>query len=139
MITTIAGFFVALSPLFVVVGLLAVAQWRERRIERAVAQQVALTDAIAAELGSVVAPVVSRPLRGPWRVRMAVPVGQAGTTSRIVAITHRVLDRAGAYELVLTPQASPARAPRRVPIAAPRVKVACRRLPCSPSSPSSEA
>lgn len=126
MITAIAGFILALSPLVAVVALLELARWRERRIESAVTRQIALTDAIAAELGAVVAPVVSRPVRGPWRVRMALPVSQAGTTSRILAITHRVLARACAsgYELVLTPQVPPAPGRRRPMIATPRVKVA---------------
>jgi hypothetical protein len=123
MITAIVGFVLALSPLAAVVALLELARWRERRIESAVARQIELTDAIAAELGAVVAPVVSRPVRGPWRVRMALPVGRAATAARILAIAHRTLGRtcASGYELVLTPQAPPARVPRGPVTATPRV------------------
>jgi hypothetical protein len=94
------------SPILVIVGLLALAAWRDHRREAVVARQVRLTDAIADELGPIVAPLVAKPLGGPWRVEIRVPVGRPATVSRIVAIAHDTLTRAGAgrYELVLTPE-----------------------------------
>jgi hypothetical protein len=94
------------SPILVILGLLALAAWRDQRREAMVARQIRLTDAIADELGPIVAPVVVKPLRGPWRVEIQVPVGRPTTVSRIVAIAHDTLTRTGAgrYELVLTPE-----------------------------------
>jgi hypothetical protein len=94
------------SPILVILGLLALAGWRDHRREAMVARQIRLTDAIADELGPIVAPLVAKPLGGPWRVEMQVPVGRPATVSRIVAIAHDTLTRSGAgrYELVLTPE-----------------------------------
>jgi hypothetical protein len=100
------------SPILVIVGLLALAAWRDRRREAMVARQIRLTDAIAEELGPIVAPLVRKPLGRPWRVDIQVPVGRPAAVSRIVAIAHDTLTRMGVgrYELVLTPDPSPVRA-----------------------------
>jgi hypothetical protein len=76
-----------------------------------VARQILLSEAIADELGAIVAPVVIKPLRGPWRAEIRVPMGRPTVVSRVVAITHDTLTRAGTrrYELVLTPGAALAR------------------------------
>ena len=66
------------SPILVVLGLLALAAWRDHRREAMVARQVRLTDALADELGPIVAPLVVKPLGGPWRVEIRVPVGPSG-------------------------------------------------------------
>ena len=99
------------SPILVILGLLVLAAWRDRRRAAMVSRQVRLTDAIADELGPIVAPVVAKPLGGPWRVQIQVPVGRPATVSRIVAIAHDTLTRTGAgrYELVLTPEPAPVR------------------------------
>jgi hypothetical protein len=90
-------------------GLLALGAWRHRRREAMVARQIRLTDALADQLGAIVAPVVTKPLRGPWRAEIQVPVGQPEVVSRVVAIADHTLTRAGAspYELVLTPGPAP--------------------------------
>ena len=126
MLTAFATVVLTLSPLIVVVALLELARWRERLVEDAVTCQITLTDAIAAEMGAIVAPVVTPTAWGPWRVRMAVPLGRPATTGRVLTVAHRVLDRVrpSGYELVLTPQAEPARAARSLSIATPRVKIA---------------
>lgn len=100
------------SPILVIVGLLALATWRDRRREAMVARQIRLTDAIADELGPIVAPLVRKPLGRPWRVDIQVPVGRPAAVSRIVAIAHDTLTRTGAgrYKLVLTPDPAPVRA-----------------------------
>ena len=93
------------SPILVVVGLLSLAAWRDRRREAVVARQIRLTDAIAGELGAIVAPVVAKRFGGPWRVAIQVPVGRPALVSRIVAIAHDTLTRSrtSPYELVLVP------------------------------------
>jgi hypothetical protein len=106
MVTAAIVILTMFSPILVVVGLLSIAAWRDSRREAVVARQIRLTDAIARELGAIVAPVVTKAFGGPWRVAIHVPVGRPTTVSRIVAITHDTLTRsgAGAYELVLTPE-----------------------------------
>ena len=123
---SLAGIVLALSPLLTVGGLFALAEWRDRRRAMALARQIRLTDAIAAELGGVVAPVVSKPLAGPWRVEMRVPVGRPALVSRIVAIAHGTLRDLGVtrYELVLTPDPAPARRIASTGPAARRLRVA---------------
>ena len=98
-------------PILMTLGLLALGAWRDRRRAAVVAQQIRLTDSIAAELGAIVAPVVTKPLRGPWRAEIQIPIGRPAAVGRIVAIAHDTLTRAGAgrYELVLTPKAAPLR------------------------------
>jgi hypothetical protein len=126
MLTSLAVLVLTLSPLIAVVALLELAGWWERRVEAAIARQIALTDAIGAELGAVVAPFVARPVGRPWQVRIAVPFSRPALITRILTITQRVLDRtcANGYEVVLTPQEGPAPVVERLVMVAPRVKVA---------------
>lgn len=114
------------SPVLVILGLLALAGWRDRRREAMIARQIRLTDAIAAQLGAIVAPVVTKPLGRPWRVDIQVPVGRPVTVSRIVGIAHDTLTRTGAgrYELVLTPDPVPVSTLEAVPRTARRLQAA---------------
>lgn len=95
-------------PFLVVLGLFALAAWRERSRAVLVRRQIALTDAITGELGAIVAPVVRKRFGGRWEVQIAVPLARDLTVGRIVAIAHEVLtcaDRGrGRYEIVLTPR-----------------------------------
>ena len=99
------------SPILVVLGLLSVAAWRDRRREAVLVRQIRVTDAIGRELGAIVAPVVTKPFGGPWRVAIHVPVGRPALVSRIVSIAHETLTRIGSspYELILMPETIPAR------------------------------
>ncbi len=83
--------------------------WLRSRRRDAIQRQIALTDAIDARLGPIVSPVVTKPLWGPWRVRIAMPLNRPVPVGRILAITHGVLsgiDRMnpGHYRIVLTPK-----------------------------------
>lgn len=111
MLTAVTAILTISSPILVVLGLLSLAAWRDRRREAVVARQIRLTDAIADELGAIVAPVVAKPLGGPWRVSIHVPVGRPAMVSRIVAIAHDSMTRVGTspYELVLIPETAPVR------------------------------
>jgi hypothetical protein len=95
------------APILPAVGLLALAEWRDRRRAAVIARQIRLTDAIAEELGAVAAPLVTRRLGRPWCVSMRLPVDRPVLTGRILAITHRTLSGIGAprYQLVLAPAA----------------------------------
>jgi hypothetical protein len=112
MISVIAAAFAVLSPILFVIALLAVATWRQRWQEAEVARQIRLTDAIAAEMGAIVAPVVSRSFGGPWRVAIQVPFGRPLVVAQVVKIVHDTLARidGGRYELVLTSAAPSTRA-----------------------------
>jgi hypothetical protein len=98
-----------LSPLLLVGGLLALAGWRDRRALAATVRQTQLTDALAAEVGVIVAPVVKKRF-GTWRVSVAVPFGRPAVVARIVGVVHRTVGRidSGRYEIVLSPQEEPA-------------------------------
>lgn len=121
MMTTLAVFVMALSPILITVILLEAATWAQRRRAQNVAWQIALTDAIAGELGAVVAPVVTKPVFRPRQIRIAVPFGCPQTVATVLAIAHRVLafgERmlSGRYEIVLTPQEEPIPVPTRAPV-----------------------
>ena len=81
---------VLLAMLAPVVVLLAVAEARDRRRARVIARQIMLTDAVHAELGAVVAPVVEKHAFHPWRVIYPVRDRRAPEIGRLLAITDRV-------------------------------------------------
>jgi hypothetical protein len=109
-ITAILG--VVLFSLFLalwVAGPVALTDWSRRRRDQAVKRQIALTEAIHRDLGSLVSPVVRKPLWGPWQIRIAVPFSRPAAVGSILALAHEVMavaDRMnrGEYEIVLTPQ-----------------------------------
>jgi hypothetical protein len=119
MMTRFAILATMLTPILAVGALFWLASHRDRRREAALARQVRLSDAIAAELGAVVAPVVRKRWRGSWEVRIAVPLDRPTLVARILDVTRAALDRIvmpGGYELVLTAQASaPSASPRTTP------------------------
>jgi hypothetical protein len=120
MTTGILVFLLTLSPILVVGVLLELAAWRDRRRQAAIARQIALTDALAWELGAIVAPVVTPALWGPWKVRIPVPFSRPLTVARILAIAHRSLARIpDPYEIVLVSQEEPVRPRGRVSAIAP--------------------
>jgi len=71
----LAFFVVVAVPVAVILALLELANARERRRGAAVAQQIALTDAIHAVLGPVVAPRVRHGRRRGWIAELSVPAG----------------------------------------------------------------
>ena len=107
----LVGLFMGLLPLLVVGGLLALAAWRDKRRDARIARQIRLTDAIAGEMGAIVAPVVDKPAFGPWRVRMAVPAGRPAVLARILTVTQATLDRISGsrWEIVLEYEPAPVR------------------------------
>lgn len=102
MINTLMGLTAAMSPMLVVATLLALAARRDRVREATVARQIRLTDAIAAEFGAIVAPVVRKRGWGRWQIEIGVPLARPATVAGILAIVVRVVP--GRYEIVLTPQ-----------------------------------
>ena len=102
---TLVGLMLASSPLVLTVALLAAAERRDRRVQKEIGRQIALTDALHARLGALVAPVVR--LRGNrWRVNVAVPIERPAVVNAVVTTVDEVFGPA-AYELRLHPQAEP--------------------------------
>lgn len=73
--TAVAILVVLVIPVTVLVGLLRLANVLEQRREQVVSRQIALTDAIHAAIGPLVAPVVRRGRHGAWVGVLAVPPG----------------------------------------------------------------
>ncbi len=84
---------IALSPFRAVWGLLRVAQAVERRRERCVSRQIALTDAIHRELGAAAAPEVRRTWTGEWVVSMRLALSRESTVGTIARITSDLFRR----------------------------------------------
>jgi len=120
------GAVLALSPVLTALGLLGLAEWRDRRRATAIAWQVRLTDAISAELGGVVAPVVSKPLGARWRVAMRVPVARPALVSRVLASPTRHCESFGSRGTNSSSRRRPLQ--RDGAYRPPRTRFACARL-----------
>ena len=91
MLSAVAVLVVLLSPAVVLVALLLAVEQRSRARADVVARQIMLTDAIHAELGAIVAPVVEKRAFRPWRVVFALSDERVREMTRLIAITDRVL------------------------------------------------
>lgn len=113
---TLVGVLLATTPITLTLALLSLAGRRQRAREAGIARQIALTDALHARLGAVVAPVVRRRRHG-WDVSIAVPVERPDVTAVVLATVDAAFDGAR-YELRLRRQ-TPFVAARNVRRAAP--------------------
>jgi hypothetical protein len=104
---TLVGVLVLSAPFVTLATVLLVIERRQRRRTDEIRRQIALTDALHARLGALVAPVVRRRLR-VWQVLVAVPVERPAVLAAVLEVVDRTFER-GAYEVVLRRQASPAR------------------------------
>jgi hypothetical protein len=95
--------------------------WLRKRRHEVVVQQIALTDAIYAQFGSIASPVVKKPLWGPRQIQFEVG---SGAVAKVLVAAHEVLSVAdrlnlGPYQIVLTPRQElvreEAKAPARHP------------------------
>ena len=111
---TLVGLIFATSPIALTAALLVMAERRANRVQAEVARQIALTDALHARLGALVAPVV-RQRAGVWRITVAVPTEQPAVVGAVLTTVDEVFGRV-AYELRLRRQVSlaPAARGRRV-------------------------
>jgi hypothetical protein len=109
---------VVVMPAAGVVGLLLIVRRRERAGERRLGRQISVTDAIAAELGLIVAPVIRRRSGHGWRIEIAVPLEDGALVGRIVGLAHAAMRRVEPdgppLDIVLTAQSiAPAQAKAR--------------------------
>jgi hypothetical protein len=91
MLSAAAILVVLLTPVAMLVVLLVALERRQRAHADVAARQIMLTDAVHAELGPIVSPVVEKRAFRPWRVVFAVPENRVREVGRLVAITERVL------------------------------------------------
>ena len=112
---------VVLLPVALIVALLQLSSWRQRARLAEVARQIVVTDAIHAELGAVVSPVVRRRLWRRWQVMIPVPLERPDTVMRVVEAAYGAFGapertRPGRFEIVLSPQqrAVPSRDPAMI-------------------------
>lgn len=91
MLTALGVLIVLLVPAGAIVALSMLIEARRRARAHVLGRQIALTDAVHAELGAVVAPVVEKRMLRPWRVIFAMPSVRGSDVSRLVSIADRVL------------------------------------------------
>ncbi len=94
---------------FVLVGGPVLVDGFRTRRDQAIRRQIALTDALDGRLGPIVAPLVRRPLWGPWEIRIAVPEQRWAAVPGILAVVHQMFSAAHAsgsqpYWIVLRTQ-----------------------------------
>ena len=118
---------VALFPFGLLIAALKISSWRQHVRLAEIARQIAVTDAIHAELGAVVSPVVRRTLGRGWRLSIPVPLDRPDTVTQVLSAAYSAFstaERTGPrhFEIVLTPQEQPVpqRIPMTVPAATPR-------------------
>jgi hypothetical protein len=101
---TLLGIVIASAPFAVVFGLLAWADYRDRRRRDVAERQIALTDSIHERLGAQAAPVVRRRGRR-WQVRVAVPFERPTLVRALLAIVRETfVGDPRSLEIVLTRQ-----------------------------------
>jgi hypothetical protein len=134
------GIFVVGALAFVVLAFVLVGgpamltDWIRNRREETIRRQIVLTDAIDGTLGAVAAPVVRKPLVGPWRIQFAVPFSRAVMVGRILAVTRDVFGtfdgaKPNSYRVVLMAGAEPLGRVRR-----PRVRRAAKQWSGKPAA-----
>lgn len=102
----LVGVLVALFYFGGILSIVLLPSWLGRRRGEAVRRQVVLTDALDGQLGPIVAPTVKKPIWGPWRIEVVVPVGRWDTVGRLLALADDVFAksdgvRPSPYRLVL--------------------------------------
>lgn len=107
---TLLGVLIATAPLAGIGALLKLANLRERGRLAAAARQIALTEAIHARLGAVVAPEVRRRW-GRWHVTIAAPLDRPSVVASVLSIVEDVFahPETAPFEIVLRPQPMPGR------------------------------
>ena len=100
---------VALFPIALMAGALLALERRARVRLAECARQIAVTDAVHAKLGAIVAPVVRRRLGGRWQLVIPVPFDDLDSVGRVVRAAYEGFDapeRAipSRFEIVLSPQ-----------------------------------
>jgi hypothetical protein len=99
-------------------GPMVLVDWLRKRRRETVTQQIALTDAIYAQFGSIASPVVKRPLWGPRQIQFQVG---PGAVAKVLVAAHEVLSVADRmnlhrYQIVLMPNQESFREEEKTPV-----------------------
>jgi hypothetical protein len=106
---TLVGILVFAMPIAALVVLARLTERHRTHRESEILRQIALTDALHARLGAVVAPVVHR--RGRvWQVAVAVPFERPSVGATVLQTVDEMFGRVR-YEVVLSPQVPTAASP----------------------------
>lgn len=122
---TLVGALMIVAPFAATAWLLALANRRQRRRLAEIDRQIALTDAIHARLGAVVAPEVRR-RGGRWQIAIAAPLERPSVVASVLSTVEAAFREPGGapYEVVLRPQATPgSRSGARRPVAVRRASL----------------
>jgi hypothetical protein len=106
MLTALSVIIAMAFPFLVVAASLWLSAWIQRARAEAVALQVAVSDAIDREFGSIVAPRVKRWLWGPWEIIIAVPFERYDMIGKMFTLAYRAssLSNPDRFRFVLTPR-----------------------------------
>jgi hypothetical protein len=105
--TTLTGILVLALPFAALAALLLLVERHRRHRAAEIQRQIALTDALHARMGALVAPVVRGRPRA-WRVAVAVPVEQPDVVAAVLDMVEQTFGREG-YEVVLSRQVASGR------------------------------
>ena len=106
----LVGVLILAAPLTALAALVMLIERRRQRRQAEVLRQIALTDALHARLGALVAPVVRWRHRA-WQVAVAVPFDRPAIVAAVLATVQEVFGRVR-FEVVLSRQAPAAPLPR---------------------------
>ena len=105
----LVGVLILAAPLAALAALVMLIERRGQRRQAEVLRQIALTDALHARLGALVAPVVRWRHRA-WQVAVAVPFERPAIVATVLATVQEMFGRVR-YEVVLNRQAAAAPLP----------------------------
>ncbi len=105
----LVGVLILAAPLTALAALVMLTERRRQRRQAEVLRQIALTDALHARLGALVAPVVRWRHRA-WQVAVAVPFERPAIVAAVLATVQETFGRVR-YEVVLNRQAPAAPLP----------------------------
>ena len=103
----VSGMVFALLGFSLMGGPMLLTDWVRARRQEVIARQITLTDALDGRFGVLVAPMVTKPLFGPWEVRIAVPLQWSAIQGGMLAVIDEVFARAdgtnpSSYRIVLS-------------------------------------
>ena len=89
-VMVVSGVAFVLLACTLVGGSIVLVDWVRTQRQAVIARQIALTDALDARFGPLVAPTVKKPLFGPWEVQIDVPLLGSAVLARIIAVTDQM-------------------------------------------------
>jgi hypothetical protein len=106
-VKVVSGMLFVLLGFSLMGGPMLLTDWVRARRQDMIARQITLTDALDGRFGVLVAPVVTKPLFGPWEVRIALPSQWSAIQGGMLAVIDEVFARVdgtnpSSYRVVLS-------------------------------------